>query len=73
MNRTELKELYESGRLDSVQRLRNLRGAIQEHTGLTVPRRPADVEEWWNSKKSVFARNLNEDETEDDNETSDQT
>jgi len=66
MNRDELQELYDDGRLDSIHLLRNLRQEIREHTGLEVPFKPEDVHEWWDKKKAVFARKLKEDK---DNQT----
>lgn len=71
-----MRELYESGRLDSRQVLMVHRQEIREHTGLVVPSRPGDVLDWWQDHKSVFARELgvstskeDADEEEDEEET----
>lgn len=60
MKQEELQEMYDDGRLESPYRLRNLREEIEDHTGLTVPRRLGLVREWWDKKKAVFARKIGE-------------
>lgn len=66
MKQEELQEMYEEGRLDSPDRLRNLRAEIEEHTGLTVPRRIGEILEWWDKKKAVFARKIGKEEDEEE-------
>lgn len=68
MKQEELQEMYDDGRLESPHRLRNLRSEIEEHTGLTVPRRLGEVREWWDKKKSVFARKIGQEEEEETDE-----
>jgi len=66
MNREELKAEYDSGQLDRPARLRHLRGDIEQHTGLTVPRNIGEIREWWDKNKAVLARKLNEEDAESD-------
>lgn len=69
MNREELESKLQEE--PSVTDLQNLHDAIREHTGLYVPNRPVEVEDWWERKKSVVMRRLNpeeEEETQDDND-----
>ena len=70
MDKDELQDLYDSGRLDSPQVLMNLRGEIRQHTGLNVPRKRVDVADWWDDHKSVFAREIGQEEQ--DSEEGDQ-
>ena len=62
MSVDKLRELYEQGHLDNPSRLRAYRSEIREETDLIVPQRLADVRNWWDRKKSVFARRLSVEE-----------
>lgn len=67
MNREELESRLQQE--PSVTDLQSLHDAIREHTGLYVPNRPVEVEDWWERKNSVVMRRLNpeEEETQDEN------
>lgn len=72
MNQEELKQELDGD--VSIAKIQQLRDPIRVHLGMSVPRRPADVEDWYERKKSVLTRKLNteqdvdkdEDESEDD-------
>lgn len=64
MNEKELREEYETGRLDSVARLQNLRREIGELLEMRVPQSPVDVEEWWRDHKPAVAKKLKGDQEE---------
>jgi len=66
MNREQLKEEYDSGRLDPVARLQHLKDDIRRVTGLRVPSRPAEVAEWYDRNKAVLARRLAPEDSEDE-------
>lgn len=63
MNREELTSALQEE--PSVTDLQSLHGPIREHTGLYVPNRPTEVEDWWERKKGVVTRRLNPDEEEE--------
>ena len=73
MDREDLLEQYEAGRLDDAHRLQQVRDGIREHTDLLVPRRLSDVREWWSRNKSVVARRLKNDGEEDSGAEEEQT
>lgn len=70
-----MRKLYESGRFNSVQFLLAHRDDILNHTGLLVPQRPDEAEEWWDDNKATFARKINkgdsDGESENDSDESD--
>lgn len=68
MNKEELLEEYESGRLDSVSRLMNVRSHLRRATGKSVPQRPSEVREWWQRNKSVVAKRLRGEDVDDDDD-----
>lgn len=59
-----------SGRYERVGNLIARRDEIRKATGMSVPRRPAEAVEWYDSKKSVLSRKLNPDNM--DNEESEE-
>lgn len=70
-----LYEEFKAGKYESTQYLKNRRQEIREVTGLTVPRRAAEAENWYNSMKSTLSRKLNPenaDELEDGDEEQDE-
>lgn len=73
MERNELKTEYDNGDLDDPSRLQQVRDAVREHTGLHVPRRVGDVEDWWERNKSTVARKLNDEEDGEDDEADEDT
>lgn len=60
----ELYNEFQEGRFDSVQYLMNRREEIEEVTGLTVPNRAYEAENWYDSMKSTLSRKLNPDNDE---------
>lgn len=60
---SDLKETlyqeFKDGKYESVSYLQNRRQEIREVTGLTVPRRAVEAENWYQSKKATLSRKLN--------------
>lgn len=67
MDAKQLKEEYESGRLESVARLKYLRTDLERICGVEVPRNPGEIREWYENNKSVIARRLNSEDEESKN------
>lgn len=62
MNEEELYDTVQNNDL-GVSDLQRLHDDIREHTGLYVPSRPTEVEDWWRRKKSVVSRRLSDEDT----------
>lgn len=73
MDKRNLQKLHERGLLDSGTRLVNLRETIQDHTGLTVPRRSHEARSWWQDQEEEFINQLYDTEDEDEENESDKT
>jgi len=56
----KLKELHESGKLESIHRLKYYRTAIESYCELRVPRGVSELDGWYGDNKSVITRKLNE-------------
>jgi hypothetical protein len=68
MNQEELYETIQNSEM-TVTDLQSLSDDIREHTGLYVPNRPTEVEDWWERKKGVVARRLNPDADDEEEES----